>query len=209
MIEIGLTGSIGMGKSTAAAILQELGVPVFDSDACVHKVLREDEKAIAEVIKHFPDAWDLKKRRIDRMLLGTIVFNDVGERKRLESLLHPYVWKHQARFRDNMRRAGMKMIAYDIPLLFETGAQERLDVTICVSAPPFIQYQRVMARPGMTEERFFSILEGQMPDQEKRALADYVVPTGIGRAETFKCLRSIVDELSPGAGGKKACPRMT
>lgn len=198
MIEIGLTGSIGMGKSTAAAILQELGVPVFDSDASVHKALKYNETAIKDVIRYFPDVWDVKKRQIDRPELGRIVFQDIRERKRLESILHPYVWKDQKKFRDDMRRAGMKMIAYDIPLLFETGAEHRLDTTICVSAPPFIQYQRVMARPGMTEERFFSILEGQMPDQEKRALADYVVPTGIGRAETFKHLRAIVDELRAG-----------
>lgn len=201
MIEIGLTGSIGMGKSTAAGILQQLGVPVFDSDACVHHLLGNDKDAITKVIKYFPDVWDLKKRRIDRKALGKIVFHDIAERKRLEAILHPYVWEHQTKFRNDMHRSGFRMIAYDIPLLFETGAQNRLDVTICVTAPPYIQYQRVMARPGMTEDRFFSILEGQMPDPEKRAMADYVVPTGIGRGETFKHLSTIVDELRTGMDG--------
>lgn len=195
MITIGLTGSVGMGKSTAASIFQTLGVPVFDSDACVRKVTSKYGEAVAEVIRHFPDTWDAKNKRIDRAELGRQVFKDPDERKRLEAILHPYVWKYQDAFKQEMRRARMDLIVLDIPLLFESGAETRVDMTVVVTAPPFIQYQRVMARPDMTEEKFQAILDSQMPDAQKRGLADYVVPTGLGMAETTKHIKQIIHEL--------------
>lgn len=195
MITIGLTGSIGMGKSMAAAMFQDYGVPVFDSDKCVRRLLSADEKAIREVVAHFPDCWDLKKREIDRRILADIVFRDPEEKERLETILHPYVWTAQEKFSREMQRLRKQAIVLDIPLLFETGAEYRVDTTVVVTAPPYIQYQRVMSRPDMTEEKFFSILEGQMPDEDKRRLADFVVPTGIGFAETRKHIIRILHDL--------------
>ena len=194
-IVIGLTGSIGMGKSTAGAIFQTLGVSVFDSDDCIRRVMGPRGKAVKDVVAHFPDVWDHAKKRIDRNELANIVFSDPDERKRLEAVLHPYVWEEQDRFKKQMRRNGRKMVVLDIPLLFETGADERVDVTVVISAPPYIQYQRVMARPDMTEEKFFNILESQMPDHHKRLMADYVVPSGLGRGVTTRKIKQIVHDL--------------
>lgn len=214
MIVIGLTGSIGMGKSTAASMFELEGVPVFDSDACVHKLMAPKGKAVREVVAHYPDVWDLKKRRIDRHKLGKVVFSDEDEKQRLEDILHPYVWKEQDAFIKNMRRAGFDMVVLDIPLLFETGAQKRVDVTVVVSAPPYIQYQRVMARPDMDEDKFFAILDSQMPDSGKRELADYIIPTGLGRAMTMRRIRELVRKIQRqasrglyGTGGRYKCAR--
>jgi dephospho-CoA kinase len=184
-----------MGKSTAARMLKRMGVPVFDSDADVHKALSPKGAAFEEVAVTFPEAWEKKTRTINRKILGAIVFNDAQKRKELESILHPIVQAGQKKFILSMQRLGKKIVALDIPLLFEIGAQSRVDYTICVSAPYEIQKRRVLARPNMDEERFLKIVAQQMPDAQKRSLADFVVQTGQGYALTYRQLQKIVKEV--------------
>lgn len=195
MIIIGLTGSIGMGKTTAAKILQQMGCAIYNSDACVHRALEPYGKAFEAVALAFPKAWDKKTHRINRKILGKIVFNDHNAREMLESILHPIVWADQKKFLLAQRRFQKQFSVLDIPLLFETGADRRCDVTAVVTAPFSIQYRRVMARPNMTEEKFFNILETQMPSQEKCARADFIIPTGQGKACTYRSLRAMLRQL--------------
>lgn len=195
MIVLGLTGSIGMGKSTASQMLRRIGCPVHDSDEAVHKALAPYGSAFEIVAAAFPEAWDKKRRQIDRIKLGAVVFNNEEKRKQLESILHPAARQSQLKFIQEMRRKGRKIVALDIPLLFEIGAQDRVDYTICVTAPEDIQRRRVMMRPSMTEEKFARIKALQMPDEQKQALADYVVQTGLGYALTYRSLKAIVDEV--------------
>lgn len=192
MIILGLTGSIGMGKSGAARMLRKLGVPTHDSDHAVHKALLPRGEAFEEVAVTFRDAWDSKKRIIDRSKLGEIVFNDAKKRKILESILHPVAQKSQEHFIRAMRRQGKKIVALEIPLLFETGAEKRLDFTICVTAPATIQRRRVLRRKNMTAEKFEKILQFQMPDAQKRMRSDFVVQTGMGYAYTHRELQNIL-----------------
>ncbi len=191
MIVLGLTGSIGMGKSGAAKMLRLMGVPVHDSDKAVHDALLPHGAAFQKVSKLFPSA--LNKGMIDRKKLGAIVFDDKEALKKLEAILHPAAQAGQQKFIRSMRGKGRRVVCLEIPLLFETGADERVDYTITVSAPPAIQKRRVMARPGMTETKFKSILESQWPDAEKRAVSDFVVDTGMGYARTFRQLKNIVE----------------
>lgn len=193
MIVLGLTGSIGMGKSTAAKMLRMMGVPVQDSDKAVHDALKKGGAAFDAVSKLFPKA--ITKGDIDRKKLGAIVFSDKAELKKLESILHPVAREKQLDFIRAMRTKGKKIVVLEIPLLFETGADERVDAIITVSAPPTIQKRRVMKRPNMTEEKFKSILDSQIPDAEKRARSDFVVDTGMGAAWTFRQLKNIVMEI--------------
>lgn len=192
MIVFGLTGSIGMGKSTAANMLKLMGVPVHDSDRAVHTALGPKGAAFEEVAVTFPDAWDKKKRLIDRKKLGDIVFNDRAELKKLEAILHPLAEASQKKFLQDMKRKGKRAAVLEIPLLFETGAERRVDYTICVSAPHLLQRRRVMARKNMTEEKFRRIVESQMPDGQKQAHADFVVQTGLGYGTTFRELRKVL-----------------
>jgi dephospho-CoA kinase len=195
MIILGLTGSVGMGKSTAAAMLRRLGVPVHDSDQAVHRLLAPGGGAVAAVTKEFPDALS-KDGGIDRAALGRRVFADPPALKRLEAILHPQVRRSQERFLKAARARHLPLVVLDIPLLFETGGERRCDAVAVVSAPLWLQRARVMARPGMSEERFRAILKKQMPDHEKRRRADFVVPSGLGRAVTYRRLSRIVRELS-------------
>lgn len=192
MIVFGLTGSIGMGKSTAANMLKLMGVPVHDSDIAVHEALGPKGEAFEEVAVTFPDAWDKRKRLIDRKKLGDIVFGDKAELRKLEAILHPLAAASQKKFLQEMKRKGKRAAVLEIPLLFETGAERRVDYTICVSAPPVLQRRRVMARKNMTEEKFRRILASQMPDGEKQARADFIVQTGLGYGTTFRELRKIL-----------------
>jgi dephospho-CoA kinase len=189
MIVLGLTGSIGMGKSKAASMLKRLGVPVHDSDRAVHKALHKG-KAFEAVAKLFPST--LIDGRIDRKTLGGIVFKDKAALKKLESILHPAAKDSQKKFVKSMQRLGKRAVALDIPLLFETGAEERVDYVICVTAPYAIQRRRVLARSNMNEEKFKSILASQMQDRKKRDLSDFVVQTGMGQALTYSQLRKIL-----------------
>jgi dephospho-CoA kinase len=192
MIVIGLTGSIGMGKSTAANMLGDMGVPVHDSDAAVHELLAPGGAGVEPVRAAFPATYDKATGGIDRKALGKAVFGDAASLRVLESILHPLVQQSQQSFIRAQQRAGIKIVALDIPLLFETGAEQRCDYTVVVSAPYEIQRQRVLARPGMTEEMFQQRLAQQMSDADKRARADFVVKTGIGLAHTRQELAQVL-----------------
>jgi dephospho-CoA kinase len=194
VIVIGLTGSIGMGKSNAAHVLRRLGVPVHDADGAVHRLLGPDGRAVRKVAALFPQA--LADNRIDRKILGDLVFGDTPALRRLEGILHPLVRQSSRAFLAAARRRRVPIAVLDIPLLYESGGEKSVDAVIVVSAPRQIQRQRVMARPGMTEEKFGAIVARQVPDAEKRRRADYVVLTGGHRGETFRQLKRIVREVS-------------
>jgi dephospho-CoA kinase len=194
MIVLGLTGSVGMGKSTAAAMLRRLGVPVHDADTAVHRLLAPGGAAVDAVACAFPKVVAVDGG-IDRVKLGRRVFGDPAALERLERILHPLVRRSQERFLRDARARHLPIAVLDVPLLFETGGARRFDLVVVVSAPADVQRARVMARPGMTEERFRAILEKQMPDSEKRRRADVVVPTGLGRALTFRHLARLVQRL--------------
>lgn len=195
MMVLGLTGSIGMGKSTAAKMLRRLGVPVHESDAAVHRALAPGGAAFEEVAVTFPDAWDKKNHVIKRDVLGQVVFSDAHKRAELEHILHPVARASQEKFIRDQARLHRGIICLDIPLLFETGAENRVDAVIVVTAPYATQRRRVLARLGMTEDRFLSIVNAQMPDGEKCARADFVVHTGMGLSTTFRELQKIVRAL--------------
>src|SRR4051812_29262563 len=183
-----------MGKSTAANMLRRLGVKLFDADAVVHQLLGPGGKAVEAVEKLFPGVRDATGA-IDRRLVGQRVFGDPAALRRLEAILHPLVRQAETRFVRQARARRDRLVVLDIPLLYETGAPERCDYVLVVSAPARVQRERVMRRPGMTESRFASILRAQMPDREKRRRADYIVLSGLGRALTFRRLRRVVAEL--------------
>ena len=191
MIILGLTGSIGMGKSTVAAMLREAGVPVFDADAEVRAMQRPDGVALAAIETAFPGTTG--RNGLDRLALGTAVFNDPAALARLEAIMHPMVHAVQTRFMTE--NAGAPMIALDVPLLFEKGGWRGVDATIVVSAPAEMQRVRVLARPGMTEEKFERIVAAQLPDAEKRARAHFVIDTGGSLDDTRAAIRRIVDCL--------------
>ena len=193
MIVLGLTGSIGMGKSTAAKMLRMTGVPVHDSDKAVHQALLPGGSAYRAVADMFPSVSG--RNGIDRKKLGAIVFADKAALKKLESILHPAAQESQQKFIRAMQAKGKKIVALEIPLLFETGAEERVDYTVTVTSPPAIQRRRVMKRKNMNEEKFKSILASQMPDAEKQARSDFVVDTGLGYARTYRQLKQIVESI--------------
>jgi dephospho-CoA kinase len=191
LIVLGLTGSIGMGKSTAAAMLRRLGVPLFDADLVVHRLLARSGAAVSAVSAAFPGV-ESEVGGIDRALLGQRVFADPSALRRLEAILHPMVAAEERRFLARSRARRVPLAVLDIPLLFETGAERRCDYVLVVSASALVQRQRVMRRQGMTEIRLNSILRKQLPDYRKRQRADFVVPTGAGRNVTLRRLKTIV-----------------
>jgi dephospho-CoA kinase len=190
MVVLGLTGSIGMGKSTAAAMLRRLGVAVHDADAAVHRLLGRNGAAVAKVAAAFPGTAG--PDGVDRAALGRRVFGDAAALRRLEGILHPMVRAETARFLRRMAARRVRLVVLDIPLLFESGSERRCDAVAVVSAPAFLQRARVLARPDMSEARLAAILAQQMPDSEKRRRADFVVPTGLGRRLTLRRLAAIV-----------------
>jgi len=198
MVILGLTGSIGMGKSTAAAMLEALGVPVYDSDAAVHRLTAPGGRAVARVEAAFPGS--VRDGVVDRAALGKQVFNNPAALKRLEAILHPMVSEERNRFLKACAARRVRMVAFDVPLLFETRGDRRCDATIVVSAADFIQAGRVMRRPGMTVERLADIRARQMPEAQKRHRADYVVPTGAGHRLTLERLTAIVRRNSTRRG---------
>lgn len=199
---IGLTGSIGMGKSTAAAMLRRLGLPVFDADAAVHGLLGPGGGAVAPVLAAFPGV-ESTAGGIDRGRLGRAVFADPAALRRLEAILHPMVGAARRRWLGACRRRRAPAVVLDIPLLFETGGERGCDAVLLVSAPAFLQRQRVMARPGMTESRFRGILAQQMPDRLKRRRTRHVIPTGLGRRVTLDALRRALRTIRGPGGGKQ------
>lgn len=196
MIVLGLTGSIGMGKSNAASALRRLGVPVFDADAAVHQLLGGGGGAVAAVASAFPMAAN--DGAIDRRKLGREVFGRPAELRRLEQILHPMVRRAERRFVAAAQARREPVVVLDIPLLFETGGDRRCDRVLVVSAPAWLQRQRVARRPGMTDSRFRAILAAQTPDREKRRRADFIVLTGLSRAQTLRRLKRVLDTLRQG-----------
>lgn len=190
MVILGLTGSIGMGKSTAAAFFRLLGVPVHDSDATVHRLLGQDGQAVAAVESAFPGVR--RGKEIDRKRLAERVFGDPAALARLESILHPRVRQATLEWLKRQCRARRSIVVLDIPLLFETGGDRMCDAVVVVSAPASVQAARVLKRAGMTRARFKAILATQMPDWEKRRNADFVIQTGGSRRETLRSLSALI-----------------
>lgn len=190
---LGLTGSIGMGKSTAAAMLRRLGVPVHDADATVHGLFAPGGKAVAPVEAAFPGV--VKNGAVDRAALGARVFGDDAALKRLEAIVHPLVRAAERDFLARHRRYGTRLVVLDIPLLFETHGERRCDLVAVVSAPAFLQAARVLARPGMTRGRLDAVLAKQMPDRQKRRKADVVISTGLGKGPAWKRLKALVQGM--------------
>ena len=188
---LGLTGSIGMGKSTVALMFEALGVPVFDADAEVRAMQRAGGELIEPIEAAFPGSTG--PEGVLREKLGEKVFADSEALARLEAIVHPAVARKRATFL--LEHAGADMVVFDIPLLFEKGGWEQVDAVIVVSAPAKVQRARVLARPGMTEEKFAHILSIQVPDAEKRARADHVIDTGTTLAETEAAVSRLVAAL--------------
>ena len=192
-IVIGLTGSIGMGKTTASAMLYRLGLPVCDSDSLVHKMLAKGGAAVPFVSDVFDDV--VSDGAIDRAALGRQAFGNAEALKQLEQIMHPLVRAAQKKFIKNCSGRRLFAAVLDVPLLFEVKTDKYCDLTLVVSAPRFVQEKRVLARPGMTRERLQATLERQMPDLEKQKRADIVVQTGLNKRHTSDQLIKIVGWL--------------
>jgi len=190
MLILGLTGSIGMGKSTTAKLFEEAGVPVYDADAAVHK-LYEGEAAPA-IEAAFPGTTAGGK--VDRAKLSASVVHDPAAIKRLEQIVHPMLGASRQKFFDDAEKAGAPVVVVDVPLLFETGGEKRVDAVVVVTTSPELQRERVLARGTMDEEKFNSILARQMPDAEKRKRADFVVDTSHGLDPVRTRIRDILAE---------------
>lgn len=191
---IGLTGSIGMGKSTVAAMFADEGIPVFCADAAVHEMQAAGGALVDEIEAIF--AGTTGPGGVDRKALGAAVLGDRDRLAKLEALVHPAVARQRAAFVKD--HAGADIIVFDIPLLFEKGGHEQVDMTVVVSAPATTQRSRVLARPGMTKEKFEHILSLQMNDTDKRARADFIIDTGQPLAETREDVRALVKKLRAG-----------
>ena len=179
-----------MGKSAASTMFRRLGVPVFDADAAVHDIMRQGGPAVAEVEAAFPGVTS--DGTIDRAALGARVFGQPDELRKLEAIIHPRVGQMQRRFLSGAARRRVPLVALDIPLLFEGRGEERCDITATVTAPAFLQRQRVLARDNMTAEKFANILRQQVPDTVKRQRADFVLPTGLGRRYTLNRIAALI-----------------
>ena len=193
MIVIGLTGSIGMGKSTVAKMFAEEGAPSFNSDDAVHALYASGGAAVGPVEESFPGVT--KDGAIDRTLLSARVVGNDEAIKTLEKIVHPLVRRAQADFLDAQRTAGKGAVVLDIPLLFESRASDLFDKIVVVSAPPEVQRARVLSRPGMTAEKFEALLARQVPDAEKRARADFVIDTSGSFEDTRAQVRAVLDAL--------------
>ena len=187
---IGLTGSIGMGKSTVAAMFADEGVPVFDADATVHRLQGAGGRLVPAIEAAFPGTT--ANGAVDRAKLGAAVFGNDAAIKRLEAIVHPAVGEERAAF--FAEHAG-KRVVFDVPLLFETGGDQRIDSIVVVSAAPDVQRARVLARPGMTADKFAAILARQTPDAEKRARAHHVIRTDTSIDETRAQVRAVLASL--------------
>lgn len=192
MIVLGLTGSIGMGKSTTARMFAEAGVPVHDSDEAVHRLYAGKAAPLVEAA--FPGTTDAGV--VDRTKLGARVLGDASALRRLEAIIHPLVRADADAFLARNRAAGAPLAVLDIPLLFETGGRNRVDKVVVVTAAAEVQRQRVLARPGMTEEKLESILAKQVPDADKRPQADFIIDTGQGMDAARTAVKAIVAELT-------------
>lgn len=187
---LGLTGSIGMGKSETARMFRREGVPVFDADAAVHRLMARGGAAVEAVARAFPGVE--RDGAIDRKALGAEVFNNAPALRKLEAILHPLVRKAEQTFIKRARMRRKPLVVLDIPLLLETGGETRCDYVAVVSAPALVQRYRVLSRPGMTEERLDQVLAQQMPDREKRRRAHFIIPTGNGKGFALRRVRQII-----------------
>lgn len=188
---LGLTGSIGMGKSTVAEMMMAEGVPVFDADAAVHRLQGPGGALLPQIEAAFPGTTG--PYGVDRAALGAKVFGDPDALARLESIVHPAVAHLREAFL--LEHAGMDLVVFDVPLLFEKGGFQNVDAVLVVSAPAEVQRQRVLARPGMDPAKFSRILDIQVPDAEKRARADHVIDTGCSLEETRAAVKMLVKSL--------------
>ena len=204
MFILGLTGSIAMGKTETAGMFRRLGVPVYDADAAVHRLMAPGGAAVAPVEAAFPGV--VVAGAIDRGELGRRVFADASALRRLERIVHPLVGQAQRRFLARAARRRTSLVVLDVPLLFENRGEERTDAIAVVSAPYRIQRQRVLARPGIDEKKFHDILDKQVADGVKRLRADFVLETGLGRAWTLRRVRQLVRMLR-GRPGHRWPPR--
>lgn len=199
MVVLGLTGSIGMGKSTAARAFVKMGAALWDADEAVHRALGPGGAAVNAVIAAFPstrrDTPDGPS--VDRRALGQIVFKNEAALRRLEAIVHPLVRREQRAFLAAARRSRKKLVVLDIPLLFESSNRTRIDASVVVSAAMRIQRTRVMKRAGMTAAKFDGILRQQLTDGEKRRRADFVVPTGLGKRDSLRAVHRIVKRVAP------------
>ena len=196
MIVVGLTGSIGMGKTATAGMFRRLAIPVFDVDGAVHDLYAPGGDAVAPVGEAFPGA--VVAGAVDRGALSKAVLDDPSAVRRLEAIVHPLVRTMQARFIDEARDKGHDIVVLDIPLLLESGGADRVDRIVVVSAPADVQKERVLARPGMTREKFLAMLSHQMDDAEKRARADFIVDSGNGPDVAMRQVERIVARLRSG-----------
>jgi dephospho-CoA kinase len=197
MIVLGLTGSIGMGKSTTAALFAEAGVPVYDADAAVHRLY--EGEAVAAIEAAFPGTT--ADGKVDRVRLSARVVHDAAAMKRLEEIVHPMLGASRQKFLHDAEQSGAPVAVIDIPLLFETGGEKRVDAVVVVTTSPELQRERILARPNMTEEKLGAILARQMPDAEKRKRAHFVVDTSHGLDPVRAQIRDILTEaakMSPG-----------
>ncbi len=192
MLIVGLTGSIGMGKTTTAKLFAARGVPVHDSDAAVHRLYRG--AAVAPIAEAFPDA--IQDGTVDRVRLAARVVNDAAALARLEAIVHPFVRESEVAFLAKTRAEGRRLVLLDIPLLFETGAEGRIDAVVVVTADAKIQRERVRARPGMSEARLDAILARQVPDGEKRRRAHFLVDSGAGMDAARRAVDAILGALA-------------
>lgn len=192
MIVLGLTGSLGMGKSTTAKMFADAGVPVHDADAAVHRLYQGEAVPLIEAA--FPGTTAGGK--VDRDKLGQRVIGDAAAMRKLEAIVHPLVRKAEESFLAEARRAGAAVAVLDIPLLFETGGDKRCDAVVVVSAPPGTQRARVLDRPGMTEAKFQALAAKQMPDADKRARADFIVDSGQGLEAARAQVREILSAVA-------------
>ena len=197
MIVVGLTGSIGMGKSTVAKMFAEEGAPAFNSDAAVHEMYAPGGAAVLPVEEAFPGV--MRDGAIDRVALSAKVVGNEKAIRRLEDIVHPLVRQAQANFLATQRAAGTAVVVLDIPLLFESTGAQAVDKIVVVSAPLDVQRTRVLSRPGMTEEKFEGLLARQTSDAEKRARAHFVIDTGGPFDETRAQVRAVLDALREAA----------
>jgi dephospho-CoA kinase len=199
MFILGLTGSIGMGKSTTAKFFAEEGVPVHDADAAVHRLY--ENEAVAAIEAAFPGTT--ANGKVDRTRLAAQVLGNEAARKRLEGIVHPLVRESEVNFLADARARNAPIVVLDIPLLYETGGDSRVDAVVVVTAPPEVQRERVMARPGMTEERFAQLLAAQVPDAEKRRRADFIVDTSRGFDAARAQVRDILARVAKMPAGQR------
>lgn len=193
MITVGLTGSIGMGKSTVAAMFADEGALVWDADAAVRRLYAPGAAGYLAIMDRFPEA--IGAGGVDREKLSGLVLNDAVALADLEAIIHPLVGADRGGFIDEAARAGADIVVLDIPLLFEKGSEKFFDAVVVVSAPADVQRARVLARPGMSEKKFRSILMKQTPDAEKKRRADYVIDTGVTFDETRAQVKAVMGEL--------------